>query len=55
MSVPMARAIGINHLALEVGSIDDALEFYGRLFELELRGRIARLPPSSTWATSSWR
>ena len=36
----MARAVGINHIALEVGSIDEALEFYGRLFELELRGRI---------------
>jgi len=35
----MARAVGINHLALEVDSIDDALEFYGRLFEIELRGR----------------
>ena len=36
----MARAVGINHLALEVGSIDEALAFYGRLFEVELRGRI---------------
>ncbi len=36
----MARAVGINHIALEVGSIDEAIEFYGRLFELELRGRI---------------
>jgi lactoylglutathione lyase len=35
----VARAVGINHIALEVGSLDDALEFYGRLFELELRGR----------------
>ena len=30
----MARAVGINHLAIEVGSLDEALEFYGRLFEL---------------------
>jgi len=37
----MARAVGINHLALEVGSIDEALAFYGRLFDIELRGRIA--------------
>ena len=37
----MARAVGINHIALEVGSIDEALAFYGRLFELELRGRSA--------------
>jgi lactoylglutathione lyase len=36
----MPRAVGINHIALEVGSIDEALAFYGRLFELELRGRI---------------
>ena len=36
----MPRAVGINHIALEVGSIDEALDFYGRLFELELRGRI---------------
>ena len=35
----MARAVGINHIALEVGSLDEALEFYGRLFEIELRGR----------------
>jgi len=36
----MARAVGINHVALEVGSIDEALAFYGALFELELRGRM---------------
>ena len=35
----MARAVGINHIALEVGSIDEALAFYGRLFDIELRGR----------------
>ena len=34
-----ARAIGFNHIALEVGDIDAALEFYGRLFEFKLRGR----------------
>jgi catechol 2,3-dioxygenase-like lactoylglutathione lyase family enzyme len=36
----LARAVGLNHVALEVGSLDEALAFYGRLFELELRGRI---------------
>ena len=36
----MPRALGINHLALEVGSIDEALDFYGRLFDLELRSRM---------------
>ena len=34
-----ARAVGINHVALEVGDIEEALEFYGRLFEVRLRGR----------------
>ena len=33
------RLIGINHVALEVGSIDEALAFYGRYFDFELRGR----------------
>jgi lactoylglutathione lyase len=35
-----ARFLGINHVALEVGDIDEALDFYGRLFDFELRGRI---------------
>jgi catechol 2,3-dioxygenase-like lactoylglutathione lyase family enzyme len=35
-----ARAVGINHVALEVGDLEAALEFYGRLFEVELRGRV---------------
>ena len=34
-----ARAIGFNHVALEVGDIDAALEFYGRLFAFELRSK----------------
>jgi predicted enzyme related to lactoylglutathione lyase len=34
-----ARLVGINHVALEVGDIDEALAFYGRLFEITLRGR----------------
>jgi catechol 2,3-dioxygenase-like lactoylglutathione lyase family enzyme len=33
------RLIGINHVALEVGDLDEALELYGRLFTFELRGR----------------
>jgi lactoylglutathione lyase len=37
------RLVGINHVALEVGSVEDALEFYGRIFELELRGRAGRM------------
>ena len=34
-----ARAVGFNHVALEVGDIDEALAFYGRLFEITLRGK----------------
>jgi predicted enzyme related to lactoylglutathione lyase len=35
------RLVGINHVAIEVGDIDEALAFYGSVFELELRGRMA--------------
>jgi lactoylglutathione lyase len=35
----MVRLVGINHVALEVGDIDAALEWYGRIFDFELRGR----------------
>jgi lactoylglutathione lyase len=34
-----ARAIGVNHVALEVGDIEEALAFYGRLFDFTLRGK----------------
>ena len=34
------RLVGINHVALEVDDLDDALEFYGAVFEFELRGRV---------------
>jgi lactoylglutathione lyase len=37
------RLVGINHVALEVGNVEDALEFYGRIFELDLRGRAGRM------------
>ena len=37
--VEKPRVIGVNHIALEVGDIDEALAFYGRLFTFELRGR----------------
>jgi catechol 2,3-dioxygenase-like lactoylglutathione lyase family enzyme len=33
------RLVGINHVALEVGDLEAALEFYGRVFAFELRGR----------------
>jgi catechol 2,3-dioxygenase-like lactoylglutathione lyase family enzyme len=35
-----ARLVGLNHVALEVGDLEEALSFYGRIFELELRGRV---------------
>jgi lactoylglutathione lyase len=38
-----ARLVGMNHVALEVGDLDEALDFYGRIFELTLRGRMARM------------
>ena len=39
----MARLVGINHVALEVGDVDEALELYGRLFDFTLRGRAGRM------------
>ena len=41
----MARAIGINHVALEVGDVDEALAWYGRFLEFEMRGR----RPTMAW------
>jgi catechol 2,3-dioxygenase-like lactoylglutathione lyase family enzyme len=35
----MAHLIGINHVALEVDDLAEALDWYGRVFEFELRGR----------------
>src|SRR4030095_8429342 len=34
-----ARAIGFNHVALEVADVEEALAFYGRLFDFELRSK----------------
>jgi catechol 2,3-dioxygenase-like lactoylglutathione lyase family enzyme len=34
----MARVVGINHVAIEVGDLDEALEWYGQFFEFQLRG-----------------
>jgi lactoylglutathione lyase len=39
----VARLVGINHVALEVGDVDAALALYGRLFGFELRGRAGRM------------
>ena len=47
--------VGINHVALEVGSVDEALGLWERLFgPLKLRAASARWR-SWTWATSSSR
>jgi lactoylglutathione lyase len=35
-----ARLVGINHVALEVGDLEEALAFYGRIVDFELRGRV---------------
>ena len=36
---PKARAVGINHVALEVGNIDEALAFYGEFLDFEVERR----------------
>jgi lactoylglutathione lyase len=41
----MARAIGINHVALEVGDVAEALAWYGRFLHFELRGK----RPTMAW------
>jgi predicted enzyme related to lactoylglutathione lyase len=43
MSERKARLVGMNHVALEVGAIDEALAFYGAIFDFELRGRGERM------------
>jgi predicted enzyme related to lactoylglutathione lyase len=35
----VSRLVGINHVAVEVGDLNEALDFLGRIFEVELRGR----------------
>jgi len=35
-----ARLVGINHVAVEVGDVQQALALYGRLFDFQLRGRV---------------
>jgi lactoylglutathione lyase len=37
--IQKVRPIGINHVALEVGDVEQALAFYGRLFDFTLRGK----------------
>jgi lactoylglutathione lyase len=39
----VSRLVGINHVALEVDDLEEALEWYGRIFQFELRGRGGRM------------
>ena len=50
--VKKARAIGLNHVALEVGDIDEALAFYGRFSNSSSAAGITHLR-SSISATNS--
>ena len=38
-AVRKPRLVGMNHVALEVGDIEEALAFYGRIFQFTLRGK----------------
>jgi len=38
-----AKLVGMNHVALEVGDVDEALAFYGRVFDVRLRGSGRRM------------
>ena len=38
-----ARLVGVNHVALEVADVDEAIAWYGRIFEFTLRGRSPRM------------
>ena len=33
------KLIGMNHIALEVGDVEEALAFYGKIFDFRLRGK----------------
>ena len=57
-----ARVVGFNHVALEVGDIEAALAFYGRLFDFKLRSkrddmnrRLRLAPPKQTLPQISGR
>lgn len=39
MSADRPRLVGMNHVALEVGDLEEALAFYGRVFDFTVRGR----------------
>ena len=54
-SLAKPRAIGLNHIALEVGDIEEALAFYERLFEFELRGKSESMAFISATSSSPCR
>ncbi len=39
----MPRLVGFNHIAVEVDDIEEALAFFSRLFDFELRGRAPKM------------
>ncbi len=43
MSDKKARMVGFNHIALEVGDIDEALDFYANIFEFEVTSKSAEI------------
>jgi catechol-2,3-dioxygenase len=59
MSEIRAKLVGINHIALEVGNLEEALAFYARLFKFELRGRAPKMAfidmGDQFMALSEWR
>jgi predicted enzyme related to lactoylglutathione lyase len=38
-AAPKPKLVGMNHIALEVGDVEEALAFYGRIFDFTLRGK----------------
>ena len=38
-----ARAVGVNHVALEVADVDEALAWYGTFLAFDLRGRVGTM------------
>jgi len=36
------RLVGVNHVAIEVGNIDEALAWYAKIFDFSLRGKSER-------------
>jgi predicted enzyme related to lactoylglutathione lyase len=39
MAAHKPKMVGMNHVAIEVGDIEEALAFYGRIFDFTLRGK----------------